>query len=132
MKYQYLINAGDEQPLGSVAFHHDAPLTRFLMLQKDSVEGDGGIRIITHMLNNPTVPVPEYTELHKHDFDEINLILSNDNSLVYRIKLEDEVYELSSPTTVYIPKGIAHAAEVISGQGMYVTVSFTKEYKAYK
>lgn len=130
MKYQHLITSGIEQGLGAVAFHHDAPLTRHVMLQKDTTEGDGGIRIVSHIINNLPETIPPYCELHWHDFDEINLIVSEDNTLKYRITLEDEVYEVQSPSTVYIPKGLKHAAEVISGKGVYIAITFTKEYKA--
>ncbi len=132
MKYQHLISEGVVQSLDMVQFHHAAPLTRYVLLQKDSFNGDGGVRIVTHIVNSLPDKVESYCELHKHDFDEINLILSEDNSLKYRILFEDEVYEVGSPTTVYIPKGIRHASEVISGKGVYVAILFTKDYKATK
>ncbi len=130
MKYSHLITKGIEQPLSSVAFHHDAPLTRYVMLQKDKTQGDGGFRVVAHIINNLQGEVDPYCELHWHDFDEVNHILSEDNSLKYRIRLEDEEYEVSAPATVYIPKGIKHAAEVISGKGVFLAITFTKDYVA--
>jgi hypothetical protein len=131
-KYEHLITPGVEQALSSVAFHHDAPLTRYVMLQKDKVEGDGGFRIVSHVITDLPNTVAPYCDLHWHDFDEVNLILSEDNSLKYRIRLEDETYEVNAPATVYIPKGTKHAAEVISGRGLYLAITFTKDYKAQK
>ncbi len=130
MKYEHLITKGIEQALSSVAFHHDAPLTRYVMLQKDKVEGDGGFRVVSHIINELPSEVPPYCELHWHDFDEVNLILSEDNSLKYKIRLEDETYEVIAPATVYIPKGIKHAAEVVSGKGVFLAITFTKDYQA--
>lgn len=130
MKYEHLITKGVEQALSSVAFHHDAPLTRYVMLQKDRTEGDGGFRVVTHIINNLPNEVQPYCDLHWHDFDEVNLILSEEGSLKYKIRLEDEEYEVSAPATVYIPKGIKHAAEVISGKGVFLAITFTKEYVA--
>lgn len=130
MKYQHLITAGIESPLSTVAFHHDAPFTRYVMLQKDEVGGDGGFRVVTHVINDLPEVVEPYSELHYHDFDEVNLILSEDNSLKYRIKLEDETFEVTSPSTIYIPKGMKHSAEVISGRGVYLAMFFTKNYEA--
>lgn len=130
MKYSHLIVPGKEQDLGAVQFHYSAPLKRYVMLQKDEINGDGGFRVVSHIIHSLPNVVPHYCDLHWHDFDEINLILSEDNSLKYKIQLEDETYEVSSPTTVYIPKGIKHAAEVISGKGVFMAITFTKDYKA--
>lgn len=131
-KYENLITSGVEQNLNVVAYHHEAPLTRYVMLQKDRVEGDGGFRIVSHIITELPDKIPAYCELHRHDFDEVNLILSEDNSLKYCIQLEDETYEVNAPATVYIPKGIRHAAEVISGRGIYIAITFTKDFKAQK
>jgi hypothetical protein len=130
MKHEHLITGGVEQGLGTVAAHRDAPLTRYVLLQKDDVYGDGGFRVVSHVINNLPKTVASYCDLHWHDFDEVNLILSEDNSLKYRIRLEDETYEVNSPATVYIPKGMKHAAEAISGRGIYIAITFTKDYKA--
>ena len=129
-KYEYLITPGVQQALNTVAFHHDAPLTRYVMLQKDKVEGDGGFRVVSHVINDLPEIVPPYCELHWHEFDEVNLILSQDNSLKYKIRLDDETYEVTAPATIYIPKGIKHAAEVVSGKGIFLAITFTNDYKA--
>lgn len=132
MKYKHLIISGEKQDLNTVQFHHSAPLDRYVLLQKDKTEGDGGIRIVTHIINSLPNTIPAYCDLHWHDFDEINLILSEDSSLKYRIRIEDETYEVDSPSTIYIPKGVKHAAEVISGKGVYVVITFTKNYQAFQ
>ncbi len=130
MKYQNLITKGIEEALSTVAFHRDGPLTRYVMLQKDKVDGDGGFRVVSHIVDTTNKELGSYCELHYHDFDEVNIILSEDNSLKYKIQLEDETYTVEAPATVYIPKGIRHAAEAISGKGTYITITFTKEYVA--
>lgn len=129
-KYENLIKHGIEQPLETVAKHHKAPLVRYLMLERKHTDGEG-VRIALHSIKLLPEIIPHYCELHWHDFDEINIILSEDESLVYKVQLEDEIYELKAPTTVYIPKGIKHKAEVVSGKGMMITINFTGEYKAY-
>jgi hypothetical protein len=131
-KYKHLITVGILKPLEGVDFHHKAPLDRYVMLQKDSVEGDGGFRVVTHIITDLPKDIPEYCDLHWHDFDEVNLITSEDNSLTYKIRLEDEEYIVTSPSTIYIPKGTRHSAEVISGKGVYMAITFTKDYKANK
>lgn len=130
-KYKYLIQQGVEQALEHVQAHHAAPLSRFVLMQQDAVQGDGGIRIVTHIISDLPTLIPPYCDLHWHEFDEINLIIS-DKSLRYKIRLEDEEYEVESPCTVYIPKGVRHAAEVLSGTGVFVAITFTKEYRAFQ
>jgi hypothetical protein len=131
-KYKYLIQPGIEQSLNAVAFHHTAPFVRHVMLEKKRIEGDGGVKIVTHIINGLPKIIEPYCDLHRHDFDEINLILSADEKLVYKIQFEDETYEVQSPATVYVPRGMRHAAEVISGKGLFVTILFTKNYQAKK
>jgi quercetin dioxygenase-like cupin family protein len=72
--------------------------------------------------------LPKYSKLHKHNHDEINLILSEDSSLTYEIQLEDESYEVTSPSTIFIPKGIKHSAQAISGKGIFVCVILSNNH----
>jgi hypothetical protein len=132
MKYEHLIVKGKEKSLSSVKFHHDAPLVRHELLQNDSFVGDGGIRIVSHTITDLPLQVPSYCDLHWHDFDEINIVLSESSSLTYRIRIEDEEYVVESPATVYIPKGLKHAAEVISGKGIFLAINPTKDYQAFQ
>jgi 2-isopropylmalate synthase len=48
--------------------------------------------------------------------------------LKYEIQLGDEVYNVSSPSTVFIPKGIKHKAKFISGKGVFVCVILSGKY----
>ena len=72
--------------------------------------------------------LPKYSKLHKHNHDEVNLILSEDSPLTYEIKLEEESYKVSSPSTVFIPKGIKHSAQAISGKGIFVCIILSNNY----
>ncbi len=130
MNHKDLISKGVEKSLGTVAFHQNGPFKRYELLQIDAVTGDGGFRVVTHIISELPKLVRPYCEVHYHDFDEINLILSDDDTLAYRITLDDEIFEVHSPSTVYIPAGVRHAAEVISGKGVFVAITFTKDYKA--
>lgn len=61
-----------------------------------------------------------YSSEHDHpDHNEINILLSK-TSLVYRITLDDEVYEISAPAAIWIPAGTRHSANVISGDGFFI------------
>jgi len=128
-KYAALISKGALSPLETVKFHHRAPVKRFVMLQKDSVKGDG-MKVVIHKISKLPKKIPSYCDLHQHDFDEVNLILSDSGTLKYRIRLEEETYDVKAPSTIYIPAGTRHSAEVISGTGTYVTLLMTSTYTA--
>lgn len=130
-KFAKYIQKGINSPLQSIQFHGKAPLKRLLMFEKREIKEDG-IRIAVHTIGKLPKKIPKYCELHKHDYDEINLILSEKNNLTYRVQLEDEVYHVKSPATIYIPAGTKHSAEVISGKGQFVAIIFMGKYIAKK
>ena len=72
---------------------------------------------------------PKYSFPHKHNYDEINLILSEKDKLIYEICLDDEIYRVSSPSTIFIPSGVKHIANVISGNGIFVCIILSDNYK---
>ena len=74
--------------------------------------------------------LPKYSKLHKHNHDEINLILSENANLTYDIQFEDESYEVKSPSTIFIPKGIKHSARAISGKGIFVCIILSNNYSS--
>lgn len=135
-KYRHLIKKGEISPLGKVPFHSDAPLNRLLMQDRGSFpELDGqstgcNYRIAVHVVDQLPAEVPEYVDLHSHDCDEINLILSEKNELVYYVVFEDEEYIVSSPATIYIPKGVKHKAWAKQGQGTFIAIIMSQEYGA--
>ena len=117
-RYQKFIKKGVNEPLSKVPFHGRAPIKRLSMLSKKRIP-QSKTHVAVHFVNVKK-KIPEYSVLHKHGHDEINLILSESGKLTYEIQLEDEVYKVSSPSTVFIPKGINHKARVISGKGIFV------------
>ncbi|MEA3353800.1 MAG: 2-isopropylmalate synthase [Campylobacterota bacterium] len=74
----------------------------------------------------------QYVESHKHDNDELNLILADDGKeLVYNIEIDGEVNEVKSPSFIWIPKGKSHSANVVRGSGTFICIILQEEYKAY-
>ena len=130
-KFQKYIRRGVVEPLAKIPFHGKAPIRRLLMLDKTSVP-ESNTHVAVHFIKNLPKEIPKYSELHKHDCDEINLILSEDDKLVYKVQFEDEVYKVSSPATIFIPKGVKHSAEVLSGKGIFVCIILKGEYRTSK
>lgn len=127
-KYRKYIQKGIEEPLENVPFHGKAPIKRLSMLSKHLIP-QSDTHIAVHFVN-ASKDLPEYSELHKHNHDEINLILSEDSELTYQIQLEDETYQISSPSTVFIPKELKHSAKAISGKGIFVCIILSDNYES--
>lgn len=125
-KYQKFIKKGIDEPLESVPFHGKAPIKRLLMLGKSLVP-QSDTHIAVHFVD-AAKKLPEYSKIHKHDHDEINLILSEDSKLTYEIQLDDELYKISSPSTIFIPKGLKHSAQAISGKGIFICIILSDEH----
>ena len=126
--YRKFIKKGIKEPLENVPFHGKAPIKRMSMLSKKSMP-NSNTHVAVHFVN-VNKKLPEYSELHKHNFDEINLILSENGKLKYEVQFEDEIYKVSSPTTVFIPKGVNHRAKAISGKGIFVCIILSGNYKS--
>ena len=119
-RYQKFIKKGVNEPLSKVPFHRKAPIKRLSMLSKKLIP-KSSTHIAVHFVNSKK-KIPEYSVLHKHSHDEINLILSEGGKITYEIQLEDEFYKVTSPSTVFIPNGVRHKARVISGKGIFVCI----------
>ncbi len=119
-KYQKFIKKGVIESLDKVPFHDKAPIKRLLMLEKCLIP-QSNTHIAVHFVD-ASKDLPKYSKLHKHNHDEINLILSEESDLIYEIQLEDESYEVTSPSTLFIPKGIQHSAQAIFGKGIFVCI----------
>lgn len=128
-KYKKYINKGKKQPISKIPFHGEFNIGRLLMLEKGILE-ESNVHIAVHLINKLPKKIPRYSELHKHDSNEVNLILSQDSTLTYKITLGDETYAVKSPSSVFIPKGVPHSAEVVSGKGIFICIVFDGNYAA--
>lgn len=46
---------------------------------------------------------------HRHDFDEVYLMIGDKDAITFEVMLDDETYMVSTPASVYIPRGLPHA-----------------------
>jgi mannose-6-phosphate isomerase-like protein (cupin superfamily) len=129
-KYRKYITRGILEPIHKVPFHSKAPIKRTLMLGKNQPT-PSKIHLAIHQVNARGKKIAPYTELHRHNVDEIDLIISETGKLVYEIQLGDEFYKIHSPCTIYIPKGLPHKANVLSGKGTFVCIIMAKKYKTF-
>jgi hypothetical protein len=127
-KYKKYITKGINEPLSKIPFHQKTSIKRISMLSKKIIP-ESKIHTAVHFVDVSDKKIPKYSILHKHDVDEVNLILSQRDKLVYEIQLDDEIYKVSSPVTIFIPKGVNHRADVISGSGIFVCLILSNKYK---
>ena len=130
-RYRKFIKKGVREQISKIQFHNYAPIKRLSMLSKKRFPSSN-THVAIHFVNGNHKKMPEYSLLHKHNADEINLIISENSKLKYEIQLDDEVYKVSAPSTVFIPKGIRHKAKFISGKGIFVCIILSGKYKSSK
>ena len=126
-KYKKYITKGINESLSQVPFHKKAPIKRLSMLSKKTIP-ESNIHAAVHIVDI-NKKISKYSTLHKHNADEVNIILSQGEKLVYEIQLGDEIYKVSSPATIFIPKGVPHRADVLSGSGFFVCLILSDKYK---
>ena len=130
-RYKKFIKKGVNESISKIPFHNYAPIKRISMLSKKRFPSSN-THIAVHFVNGNHKKMSEYSLLHKHNVDEINLIISENSKLIYEIQLDDEIYKVSSPSTVFIPKGVKHKAKFISGKGVFVCIILSGKYTSSK
>jgi mannose-6-phosphate isomerase-like protein (cupin superfamily) len=102
--------------LSGVAFHSDTEaITRY-------APNDFPFHLAIHEVSPVTNPPATYTQPHFHaDSDEVNIIISS-HDLVYRIWLDDREYIVSNNSSIWIPRGTIHAANVLQGSGYFIAM----------
>ena len=102
--------------LSNVPFHNNTDAVNRIVAENFPVHL--AVHEISPVKNAPA----QYTELHMHDdSDEVNIILSK-SKLVYRIQLDDDIYKVAANSSIWIPRGVLHSANVIEGSGYFVTL----------
>lgn len=105
-------------PLSSVAFHEDVECIRRFFAAGFPVH------LAIHRVDSAEAARRDYTALHTHDGPEINLILPDPTGLEYRIELGSRVHHVTESTSLWIPPGVPHSANVVRGSGYFITVRF--------
>jgi hypothetical protein len=100
----------------NVPFHDDTrSITRFFA-------ENFPVYLAVHEISPVVSPPKEYTQLHVHeDHDEINIILSRKN-LLYKIQVGEEEYIAGNNSSIWIPRGVMHSANVLQGTGYFITM----------
>ena len=130
-RYKKFIKKGVSEQISKIPFHNYAPMKRLSMLSKKRLPSSN-THVAVHFVNGNHKKMSEYSMLHKHNADEVNLIVSENSKLKYEIQMDDETYKVTSPSSVFIPKGVRHNAKFISGKGIFVCIILSGKYKSSK
>lgn len=103
--------------LSSTARYRDIP-------ELERLESVGApCHVIVHEIADDALDeARDYCDGHAHPFGELNVLLGEPGALVYDIVLGDETITATSPTTVWIPAGVEHSANLRRGSGTFVVV----------
>lgn len=89
------------------------------------------IKTITQQMKDIAIKMDRAT-LHKHDFDEMYLMIGDEKAITFEVTLGVETYYVSTPGAVYIPKGTAHAIRpvdaMVGATGGLIPVCLNGEY----
>ena len=130
-RYRKFVKKGVKETFSKIPFHTNVSIKRLSMLSKKLVP-TSNTHVAIHIVDYKHKNLSAYSFLHKHNADEINLIISENNKLKYEIQLDDEKYKVSSPSTVFIPKGVKHKARFLSGKGIFVCIILSGKYTTSK
>lgn len=70
------------------------------------------IKEITREMIDLMDTVGKATE-HRDDFDELYLMIGDMDAITFEVMLGDEFYEVATPASVYLPKGLPHSIRPI-------------------
>jgi len=69
---------------------------------------------------------------HMHDFDEMYLMIGDNEAITFEVMLGDEVYEVATPAAVYIPQNTPHAIRpvgaTVGASGGLIPICLNGEY----
>jgi hypothetical protein len=126
-KYEYCI----KKPLDSTRDHHQSHHTKAhhdAAMPRWSFCGDGyftesPIRVVVRQIKSVPPDYEPHIDLHTHDVDELYIFVSEeDGGLEAEVALGDEVYTVTSPVTIFLPKDVPHRYAVKKGHGFLFTI----------
>jgi len=117
LRYRHLITKLETESLATVLFHQSAQgIERWKSVGFP-------VHLAVHVIDANRVADTEYVQPHTHDADEINILIGD--GLCYRVQLGEEIHEVESPASIWIPRGLLHATNHAKGMGYYICIILT-------
>lgn len=106
-------------------------IARLSFLEKEYIKGKS-FHVASHIIDDAYIHQKEwiYSQAHKHDFDEINMIISEKSTLKYKMEVNGKEEEIIAPALIFIPAGTTHRAEPVCGTGIFLCIYLDADIKA--
>lgn len=132
-----------KKPYNSTEESHEAHYVKESHLEgmpRWSFCGDGyfpesPIRVVVRQIKKLPEDYEPHIDLHTHDVDELYIVISEEEGgLEVELTLGDEVYQVTSPATIYLPKDLPHKYAAKRGRGFIFTlvpISCAEQYNQH-
>jgi cupin superfamily acireductone dioxygenase involved in methionine salvage len=120
----FQIKKGKLEPFGEIDNHFDVNgIIRYSMIKSGDI--DRPFHLAIHEVSDQFYEnSADFTDLHSHDFDEINVIVSQKDELKYEFQIGNQNYFVEAPCSILIPSGTLHKAVPQSGNGIFICIQF--------
>ncbi|MFA4953098.1 MAG: hypothetical protein WC584_02660 [Candidatus Pacearchaeota archaeon] len=126
-KYKNLI-LSVESRLATELKKHRAGVGKRYIFSDNKNNPKGNIYAILRKVSNVKNP-PKHIQKHKHNCDSLWMFVGDKENLTglkVEIVLGDEIYQINTPFSVYIPKNLEHTYNFIEGSGSYINILIAK------
>lgn len=117
------LKKGYIEPFENMANHDSVEgIIRYALLSKEDFNYNGfhvACHIVTKSFYNKA---NDFSKKHKHQFDELNIIIPFGTNLKYRFEIDNEFEIVEAPYTVLIPMGKYHSAKPVEGEGIFICI----------
>lgn len=117
-----LINSPVVIGSSELKYHRDGIGERYLMIDDRVVPDCRQYCIVRNIPEVASTP-PAHVDEHRHVCDSLFLFVGNGKGLEglkVEVSLGEEVFNLESPSSVFIPAGFFHSYRIISGSGLFI------------
>lgn len=123
LELNYETKEGMIEAFGGIKNHLDVEgIIRYALMGREDFYGKG-FHLAVHVVSAKYYDQPaEFAVPHKHDFDEINIIIPVNSNLVYDFEVKGEKMRLPAPYTLFIPAGADHYAKPVEGEGIFICI----------
>jgi len=113
-------------------YHRHGPGHRHVMLDSRFVPDCRCYCIIREVVEIQANEQP-HVDSHRHTVDSVFLFVGNEigmTGLSVRVMLKNKWFNVNSPASVFIPGGMEHSYEFVSGSGKYINFVFSEDYNS--
>lgn len=132
MKYEKYIIEPEIRKTEELPYHKkEAPGVRRVFLEKKLLE-ETDVYLMIRTVKDVTPKQPEYIEMHAHNVNSAYIFIGDKDNLEglkAEVTINDEQFFVTSPKTVFIPKGKKHSLRLIEGSGHFFHIVLDGDYK---